>query len=199
MKIHPDFQKFLKLSYKGTLYKYTAFPNVLCTCPRKFTKMMKLPLAFLRQCGHIISGYIDDQYLQGKTQQKCIANVTAAITLFENLGLVIHPEKSVIFLQQRLVFLGFIIDSVRKTVRLTQDKITKIKTHLSSRFENPFSVKIRDVAKVIDHLISSLPGVKYGALYYRNLELDKVAALKLAKGNFEDKMCIFHKGSFELN
>ena len=68
------------------------------------------------------------------------------------------------------------------TVRLTQDKITKIKTHLSCLLENPFSVKIGDVAKVIGHLISSLPGVKYGALYYRNLEMDKVAALKLAKG-----------------
>ena len=52
---------------------------------------------------------------------------------------------------------------------------------------NPLSVKIRDVAKVICHLISSLPGFKYGALYYRNLEMDKVAALKLAKGNFKDK------------
>ena len=110
VKIHPDFQKFFKFSYKGTLYKYTALPNGLCTCPRKFTKMMKPPLAFLRQCGHIISGYIDDQYLQGKTQQKCIANVIAAITLFENLGLVIHAEKSVIVPKQRLVFLGFIID-----------------------------------------------------------------------------------------
>ena len=68
------------------------------------------------------------------------------------------------------------------TVRLTQDKITKIKTHLSCLLENSFSVKIGDVAKVIGHLISSLPGVKYGALYYRNLEMDKVAALKLAKG-----------------
>ena len=52
---------------------------------------------------------------------------------------------------------------------------------------NPLSVKIRDVAKVIGNLISSLPGFKYGALYYRNLEMDKVAALKLAKGNFKDK------------
>ena len=199
VKIHPDFQKFLKFSYKGTLYKYMVFPNGLCTCPRKFTKMMKPPLAFLRQCGHIISGYIDDQYLQGKTQQNCIANVIAAVTLFENLGLVIHPEKSVIVPQQRLVFLCFIIDSVLMTVRLTEDKITKIKTHLSCLFENPFSVKIRYVAKVIGHLISSLPGVKYGALYYRNLEMDKVAALKLAKGNFEDKMCISQKGIFELN
>ena len=97
---------------------------------------MKPLLAFLRQCGHIISGYIDDQYLQGKTQQKCIADVIAAITLFENFGLVIHPEKSVIVPQQRLVFLGFIIDSLLMTVNLTQDKITKIKTLLSSLLEN---------------------------------------------------------------
>ena len=94
VKIHPDFRKIFMFSYTGTFYKYTALPNGLCTCPRKFTKMMKPPLAFLRQCGHIISGYIDDQYLQGKTQQKCIANVIAAITLLENLGLVTPREIS---------------------------------------------------------------------------------------------------------
>ena len=199
VKIHPDFQKFFKFSYNGTLYKYTALPNGLCTCPRKFTKMMKPPLAFLRQCGHIISGYIDDQYLQGKTQQKCIANVIASTTLFENLGLVMHPEKSVIVPQHRLVFLGFIIDSVLMTVSLTQDKKTKIKTLLSSLLENSCCVKIREVAKVIGHLISSLPGVKYGALYYKNLEMKKVAALKLTKGNFEETMCISHNGISELN
>ena len=157
---------------------------------------MKPPLAFLRQCGHIISGYIDDQYLRGKTQQKCIANVIAAITLF---GLVIHPEKSVIVPQQRLVFLGFIIDSVLTTVSLAQDKITKIKTLFSSLLENSCCVKVRELAKVIGHLISSLPGVKYGALYYRNLVMNKVAALKLAKGNFEETMCISHNGISELN
>ena len=110
-----------------------------------------------------------------------------------------HPEKSVIVPQQRLVFLGFIIDSILMTVSLTQDKITKIKTLLSSLLENSFCVKIREVAKVIGHLISSLPGVKYGALYYRNLEMNKVAALKLAKGNFEETMCISHNGISELN
>jgi len=65
------------------------------------------------------------------------------------------------------------------TVSLTQDKIAKIKRLLSCFLGNSFCVKIRDVAKVIGHLISSLPGVKYGALYYRNLEMNKVAALKL--------------------
>ena len=201
VKIHPDFQTFLKFSYKGTLYKYTVLPNGFCICPRNFTKMMKPPLAFLRLLGHIISrsGYIDDLYLQSKTQQKCIADVIDAITLLENLGLVIHPDKSVIVPQQRLVFLSFVIDSVLMTVRLTSDKITKIKTLLSCLLQHPYFVKIRDVAKVIGHLISSLPRVKYGALYYRNLEMEKITALKSANGNFEDKMCIAHKGIFELN
>lgn len=156
-------------------------------------------LAHLRLLGHIISGYIDDLYLQGQTKQKCIVNVIDAIQLFENLGLVIHPEKSVIVPQQRIVFLGFLIDSVLMTVSLTQEKIIRIKSHLSSLLQNPYSVKIRDVAKVIGHLISSLPGVKYGALYYRNLEMAKIAALKRAKGNFEDTMCISQIGISELN
>ena len=89
---------------------------------------MKPLLAFLRQYCHIISWYIDDLYLQGKTQQNFIANGIAAIALFENVGLVIHPEKSVIVPQQRLVFLGIIIDSVQMTVSLTQDKITVFHT-----------------------------------------------------------------------
>ena len=98
-----------------------------------------------------------------------------------------------------LVFLGFFIDSDLITVSLTQEKITKIKTHLRFLLENLFSVTIRGVAKVIGHLISSLPGVKYGTLYYRNLEMDKVVALKVAKGNFDDSMCLCHKGISELN
>ena len=38
--------------------------------------------------------------------------------------------------------------------------------------------------------MASLPGVQYGALYYRYLEMDKIAALKNAKGNFDAPMCI---------
>ena len=53
---------------------------VYASAQKLFSKMMKPPPAFLRQCGHIISGYIDDLYIQRKTKQNCIANVIAAIT-----------------------------------------------------------------------------------------------------------------------
>ena len=64
---HPDFQKYFKVTYNGTLNKYTVFPNGLSICPRKFTKMMKPSLSHLRLMNNIISGYIDDLYLQGST------------------------------------------------------------------------------------------------------------------------------------
>ena len=118
VKIHSDFHKYLKFTYHGSLYKYTVFPNGLSTCPRKFTKMMKPPLSHLRLLNHIISGYIDDFYLQGSTYQRCIINVIDSIKLLDDLGLVVHPEKSVLIPQQKITFLGFVIDSIKMIVRL---------------------------------------------------------------------------------
>ena len=178
VKIHSDFQKYLKFTHHGLLYKYTVFPNGLSTCPHKFTKMTKPPLSHLRLLNHIISGYIDDCYPQGSTYQRCIINVIDSIKLLDELGLVIHPEKSVLIPQQKVTFLGFVIDSIKMIVRLTEDKIRKIKEVLLSAIHNSHSVKIRDLARIIGYLISSFPGVKFAALYYRYVEMDKIMALK---------------------
>ena len=72
---------------------------------------------------HIVSGYIDDLYLQGSTYQKCASNVLDSFQILDNLGLVIHPEKSVFIPQQKMIFLGFVIDSVRMIVMSCSLKI----------------------------------------------------------------------------
>ena len=38
VKIHPQYQKYLKFTYANQLYMYTAYPNGLSSCPRRFTK-----------------------------------------------------------------------------------------------------------------------------------------------------------------
>ena len=198
VRIHPDFQKYLKFTYHGLLYQYTVFPNGLSTCPRKFTKMMKPPLSHLRLLNHIISGYIDDFYLQGSTYLRCAINVIDSIKMLDNIGLVIHPEKSVFIPQQQITFLGFVIDSLKMIVRLTDDKIRKIKEILQCTINNSHSVKIRDIARIIGYMISSLPAVRYGALYYRYLEMDKIKALKQSKGDFEASMSVSKQGISEM-
>ena len=41
VSIHSDFQKYLKFSWRGQLYKFVCFPNGLAPCPRQFTKLLK--------------------------------------------------------------------------------------------------------------------------------------------------------------
>ena len=57
-------QKYLKFHWKGNFYKFTCFPNGLCFCPRKFTKLIKPVYSCLRLQGHILAAYIDDNYIQ---------------------------------------------------------------------------------------------------------------------------------------
>ena len=62
-------RKYLKFQWNNTLYQYTCLPNGLSSVPQKFTKILKPPLAFLHTQEHIISGHLDDFYLQGKTPE----------------------------------------------------------------------------------------------------------------------------------
>ena len=55
VKVSSKFQKYLKFFHEGKLYKFTAWPNGLSPCPRKFTKILKQPFANLRLLGHIIA------------------------------------------------------------------------------------------------------------------------------------------------
>lgn len=71
--IAPSHQKYLKFEWDRRLYQFPCFPNGLAFCPRKFTKLMKLVYAILRQLVHVNSLYIDDSYLQGGDHHECLA------------------------------------------------------------------------------------------------------------------------------
>ena len=198
VKIDPSSQKFLKFCYKNQLYKFTAFPNGLSTCPRKFTKLLKPPLAWLRINGHIVIAYIDDLYLQGKSFEECMHTIIQTLKILESLGFVIHPDKSNFIPCQKLLFLGFVINSKTMTVTLTHEKIMNLKDLIQQALACANSIKIRSIAQIIGHIIASLPAVQYGALYYRQLDRDKTQALKNSRGNFDSLMSISDAGIHEL-
>ena len=70
------------------------------------------------------------------------------------------------------------------TISLTTEKTKTLRT-LVSKLLTISKPSIRFLAKVIGTLISALPAVKYGLLYYRNLENEKTQALQKSKGNFD--------------
>ena len=99
-------------------------------------------------------------------------------------GFVINYKKSVLDPKQQIEFLGFILDSERMTVSLPLDKIAKIRK-LCEDINSKKTFKIRFLAHFIGVLVSSLPAIEHGSLYYRFLEANKNEALKNSRGSFE--------------
>ena len=182
--IHTSYRKYLKLKHRGQLYQFTCFPNGLCFCPRWFTKLLKPVYAHLRSQGHMSASFIDDSYLQADTAEECRTNVETTVALFENLGFVVHDKKSVLEPTKELKYLGFILNSESMTVRLTPEKIQKGKAACSALIKKR-RFTIRELSQIIGLIVSFFPGVLWGPLNYRNLEMMKTAALRQSKGEFE--------------
>ena len=70
--------------------------------------------------------FVDDSYLQGNTYEACLHNIESTIELLQNLGFTIHPTKSILTPTQRIIFLGFVIDSVQIILKITEEKKNKI-------------------------------------------------------------------------
>ena len=99
---------------------------------------------------------------------------------------------------QTLAFLGFLLDSVNMKVFLTADKREKIILTCQQLLKKSVT-SIRDVAHVIGLLVSSLPAVQYGPLYYRSLEIDKNTALQQNNGKYEATMTLSSESVSDLS
>ena len=191
-------KKFLCFQWENQIYQFSSLPNGLSSAPRKFTKLLKVPLSQLHKQGHISLGHLDDFYLQGNNYSQCLKNILDTIILFSRLGLVVHPDKSVFIPSQVITILGCTLNSINMTVKLTKEKITGL-TQACQWLLKRETTSIREVARVIGKIVSSFPGTSYGPLYYRALDQDKTQALKINKGNFDAQMTLSLSAKSELN
>ena len=126
--ISRQFHKFLKFKWKDKLHCFTCFPNSLKSCPRKFTKLNKVPITTLHYENLPLSGYIDDIFTKGDTFSICEENIHKTMCLYDKLGFVINLKKSQIVPTQRIRILGFGIDSLNMIITLSEEKKQKLKT-----------------------------------------------------------------------
>lgn len=182
-------RKFFRFRWKDQLYEFTCMPNGLACAPRIFTKILKPVFSCLRQQGLCSVYYLDDSLLFGSTVESCLYNVNETTNLLSSLGFTINEDKSQLAPTQCIEFLGFIIDSRTMLVTLPKRKIVNIQQS-GQELLCKGSLNIRRVASFIGLLVSSFPAVKFGPLYYRQLELAKCHALRLHNGNFSASMIL---------
>ena len=90
--------------------------------------------------------------------------VLASAKLITNLGFFIHPEKFKNFPSMVIEFLGFIINSKKMTVSLSESKQNDSKAVLKE-VKIRKKIIIRTLAKLIVKLEVALPGTQHSRLY----------------------------------
>ena len=120
------------------------------------------------------------------------------IDTFQNLGFVIHPVKSAFIPTQEIEFLGFLLSSILMTIRLPPTKAARVRIACQNLLLKT-EVTVRETAHVIGLIVSSLPAVQFGELYYRNLEKNKVLALQVSKGNYDEPLYLSKDAKVDLS
>ncbi|MEW8548295.1 MAG: hypothetical protein AB2693_32730 [Candidatus Thiodiazotropha sp.] len=157
----------------------TYLPNYLSLCI----------LLFVIKLGHTNVAYIDDSFLQSDTYDECVRNISDTLHLADNLGFTVHKTKSVVIPSQTIIFVGFLICSVSMTVRLPPEKCDDM-IHLCREILAARTITIRKFAQLIGKCVSVEPGVRYAALYYKLMEIERDEALKIYKGDFDARISL---------
>ena len=157
-------RKYLKFIWKDQLFHYNSLPNGLSSGPRMFTKILKPPFAHLRSLGYVITGYIDDSLLIQQSKDKAERAARVSANFLEQLGFVIHTEKSVFQATQVIEYLGFVINSIEMKVFLPlakQQEIKEVCQYLLTCRRHT----IRTVAGVVGKIVATFPAVQYVPLH----------------------------------
>ena len=197
-KTNKQSRKYFRFIFNRLLYQFTSLPFGPFLSPLIFTKIIKPVTSYLRSRGYRSNIYLDDALLYGISYEDCIKNMQITINFLQSLGFVVNFEKSNLIPSQKQKYLGFIIDSNKFIVKLPDVKKRSLLKRLNS-FKDNKSYTIREFYQLQGLLVSALPGIDYGMLYTKNLEVDKSHALKLSKGNFEENMIISKNTIADLN
>ena len=118
--------------------------------------------------------------------EECLSKLSFLRNLLQSLGFVIIVSKFQLIPVTRIVYLGFIIDTISMTLSLPDEKVDKILCACQNLLTciNP---SVREVAYVIGLLVLASPAVNFLKLHYRSTELCKSQALSV-NPDFDQKI-----------
>ena len=103
--------------------------------PRVFTKLLKISMSLLRKINIRLIIYFEDMLILSHTIGKARISQDMVIHLLQSLGFIIDIKKSILYLHQKIKFLGMEIDSVKMILSLTPERVQKVVKNTTSRAE----------------------------------------------------------------
>ena len=158
------------------MYEFACLPFGLASAPRVFTKLMKPVVGLLRQLGIRLIIYLDDMLIMARSRDIALQHASTALDLLQGLGFMINYLKSVLVPSTKMEFLGFVVDSLTLSLALPRDKIRNVRKECQALLNLPL-VTVRQLAKLLGHLTSTIQAVFPGPLHFRHLQNEKNRAL----------------------
>lgn len=196
--IHADSTKYLRFVFNNILYEFIVLPFGLCVSPYVYTKVVKPVVKYLRVRGFIIIVYLDDWWFIDETLEECKKRLDFAISFLQALGFLINWAKSMLDPAFRCKYLGFVLDSQKMTLELTQEKRDSLSILLEN-FKTGNSCSIEDFASMLGRLSAACPAIPYGRLYTKSLEREKMLAFRTNNDNYKSLMTLTNNIELYLN
>ena len=100
--------------------------NLLVCLSAIVTKVLKPVISHLQENGYRVVIFLDDILLIGSSVEECLSQLSFLRDLLQSLGFVINVNKSQLIPVTRIVYLGFLIDTISMTLSLPDEKVDKI-------------------------------------------------------------------------
>ena len=188
--VAPKSRSLLVFIFDGRIHRFKVMPFGLNSAPRIFTKLFKPILRLLRSQGMLLIIYLDDILLIAPTADLCLAQGKFLMKLLQDLGFLVNMNKSVLPPTQRIIFLGFLIDSVNMTISLPEEKQLAIIQKTSSLLGQNL-VSIRNLCQFVGMCSATRPALRQAPLFYRQIQLSINKVLNKAGPN--KKLCYNQK------
>jgi len=102
-------------------------------------------------------------------QDIALQHASTALDLLQGLGFMINFLKSVLVPSTKMEFLGFVVDSITLSLALPRDKIKNVRKECQTLLDS-LLVTVRQLAKLLGHLTSTIQAVFPGPVHLRHLQ-----------------------------
>lgn len=175
--VFPPDRRFLQFSWEGRTYEFTTLPFGLSSAPWCFTKVLRPVIESLRARGMHLIVYLNDILMMAQCSRILAQQLQKAVDLLQSLGFVTNEAKSSLTASQKVIFLGFSIYSVKTTLSLPSRKVAKIRHEIRRALAKP-RISLRQVARIVGLLSSSIQAIFPGPLHHRALQRMKAVHLR---------------------
>ena len=156
-------------------YQFTCLPFGLSPSARLFTKTLKPVIAFLRSMGIRLLIFLDDILIMADSPERAAEHTQIVIRVLESLGFVIKRKKSVLKPTQAILFLGFIVNSVKMLLLLPEEKLQKLRS--SALYLQRNVPTARQVLSFLGQCQAVLPALQVAPLHFRAIQRDLIQVI----------------------